>query len=69
VKIDSISEISKSPDLDWLQGVGGDNIGFSRIINIIRYDDHDGIDDYFDGKYSIIYYYNKGQWSEFQGAD
>jgi hypothetical protein len=68
-RIDSISEISKSPDLYWLQGIGDDRIGFSRIISTTSMDDHDGIDDYFEGKASIIYYYEEGKWIEYEGAD
>jgi hypothetical protein len=31
--------------------------------------DHDGIDDAFDGKVSVVLYYYKGEWLTLQGAD
>ena len=77
---DSVSEISKSADIEWLQGIGGDKIGYSRRILVAysRQDttqigssalDHEAIEDYFEGKSSTIYFYTKNHWQEIAGAD
>ena len=70
----------------FLQGLGGDRIGYSRGIGAVNRDfivrhyrayggpkpppiDHDGIDDAFLGKASVVRYFYRGRWMALQGAD
>lgn len=83
---DSVAEHATAADLDYLQGAGNDQIGFSRRIGVVEREyilgnyreyggpepppiDHDGIEDAFDGKVSVIYYYHNGEWLALTGAD
>jgi hypothetical protein len=80
------SEIARSLEKNWLQGIGNNKIGFSRAIGpaskkvILEYQrvyggptppptSHQGIDDYFVGKASMIHYCSNGKWVELTGAD
>ena len=80
------SEIAKSPDKDWLQGIDNGKIGYSRAISAVgrRYIiehykayggptpppiHHEGINDAFVEKTSIVHYYFGGKWLKLQGAD
>ena len=56
----SISRASRRQILSYRQAFGGSLP--SRL-------DHDGIDDSFDGKASVIRYFEKGRWHELQGMD
>lgn len=80
------SELAASEDRYWLQGMGNDEIGYSRAIDtvgkkyiIAHYEayggakpppiHHQGIDDGFMGKFSVVYYCHQGEWLQLQGAD
>jgi hypothetical protein len=80
------SEIAKAPDMSFLQNIGNNEIGFSRVINavdgktILQFYhafggpkpppiDHQGINDAFEGKASVINYYYRGRWLKLTGAD
>lgn len=82
----SSSEISEAPDIQYLQDLGNNEIGFSRVISavgekeIAKYQsalggpkppsiDHQGIEDSFEGKASVINYYFHGEWLKLTGAD
>lgn len=83
---ESVSELSTTADKHWLQGIGGDNVGFSHGISTVdaKYMtdhalsygaevppvlDHEGIDDGFMDKASIVRYWYEGDWLMLQGAD
>lgn len=83
---DSVAVLGSVPDAGFLQGVGDNRIGFSRIIGVVKGDyildhyreyggpqpppiDHDGIEDAFAGKASVIVYFYKGEWLTLTGAD
>ncbi len=83
---DSVDQVATAPDKTFLQGVGGDSIGFSRSIHIVdaafirehfqRYGgpkpppiDHEGIDDAFVEKASVVRYCYQGVWLSLTGAD
>jgi hypothetical protein len=83
---DSVAEHPWVPDLSFLQGVGNDEIGFSRVIGVVGREyilghyreyggpapppiDHDGIDDAFSGKVSVVQYFYNGRWLTLTGAD
>jgi hypothetical protein len=80
------SEIAGSHDRNWLQDIGNNRIGFSRVIapaskqTILDHHkayggptpppiSHQGIDDYFLGKASVVHYCRDGQWIALTGAD
>lgn len=82
----SPASIARRNDRDFLQGITGDKIGYSREINpagkafiMQHYQayggpkppkiDHQGIDDAFLEKASIVYYYHLGKWLELTGSD
>jgi len=70
-------ELAKSPDRDWLQRLGGNRIGFSRVLTTARGGEvrdgvtlaHDGVDDYFAGKASVVWYWESGRWRRLLGMD
>ena len=70
-------ELAPSADRHWLQMVGPGRIGFSRIVSKAdagnRSDGvtlpHDGIDDYYEGKASVVWSWDRGQWRRLLGAD
>jgi hypothetical protein len=81
-----VSEIAKSPDINWLQVIGDRKIGYSRQIKSITgysimdhyqandgpnppFFDHEGIDDAFLEKGSIVHYWYNGNWLELTAAD
>ena len=73
--------LAHSSDDDWTQSIDEQrNLGYSRLLmvaspNRILRDNpgrkplHDGIEDYFEGKASSIYYFEQGQLLELEGAD
>ena len=77
------SAIAREPDMGRLQGVGNNEIGYSRGIGlatrayILSHDraqtapkiDHDGINDAFAEKASVVMYFHNGKWIELMGAD
>jgi len=73
------SEMAKGQDKDSLQIINGDQIGFSRLIGVAGKDfiktqlpipiDHDGINDEFVNKGSVVYYYSDGRWLSVIGED
>lgn len=80
------SEIAKSADRGWLQGIGGGKLGYSRVIQAVGRStisgyfktyggptppliDHDGVDDIFVEKASVVRYCHEGRWRELTGAD
>jgi hypothetical protein len=82
----SVVELAQSPDANWLQGIGGSAIGFSRAIGVATPEsirnyyeahggpappplDHDGIDEAFVGKSSVVLYWYNDRWQELTGAD
>ena len=81
-----VAVLSPVPDRNYLQGVGGSQIGFSRAIHAAdpefirdRHASfggpdppplvHDGVNDAFIGKASIVWYWHDGEWLRLQGAD
>jgi hypothetical protein len=80
------SAIAPSADMNFLQGMGGDKIGFSRGISAVGRDfitrhyqayggtkpppiDHQGINDAFLEKASVVQYFFDGKWMQLTGAD
>ncbi len=75
--------IVRERDIDKLQGVGNNEIGYSRELApatrafILSHDHeraapqiyHDGINDAFVGKASVVRYFHKGKWIALAGAD
>jgi len=79
-----VAEVGSSEDRNWLQGGVGGRTDFSHSISVAspkdirsrafggwlpRPLDHDGIDDSFDGKASVVLYFHKGRWVELTGMD
>ena len=84
--IKNISKIAAADDKGFLQTIGKEKIGFSRIIDAVdeRYIyehykayggpkppkiTHDGINDAFAEKASMLLYLHRGKWLELRGAD
>jgi hypothetical protein len=81
----NVAELARQPDRGYLQGLGGGVIGFSRGLGIAdaafiraHHDrnspplpllDHDGINDIFIGKASVVWFWSQGRWLELAGAD
>jgi hypothetical protein len=80
------AEIAPGADMNSLQNMGGDKIGFSRGISAAgrgfitqHYQayggtkpppiDHQGINDAFLGKASVVQYFFDGKWMQLTGAD
>jgi len=80
------SELAREADIEKLQGVGGDVIGYSRAISSVGRQfildhyhayggpkppkiDHQGIDDAFVGKASVVHYFDAGAWLQLTGTD
>ena len=71
------SVLASRRDADYLQVTGPGRIGFSRMISVaspahIRKPpplDHDGIDDAFVEKASVVWYFHRGLWLRLAGAD
>jgi hypothetical protein len=85
-RADSVDRLASAQDRDFLQGVGGDSIGFSRRIAVVdaafirrHFEqfggpepppvDHEGIDDAFVGKASVVRYWYQRKWLELTAAD
>lgn len=80
-----VAEIASVPDEDYLQDIGGGHLGLSRLLErvgreyILDHDwdgqaeqlplDHEGINDYFLEKASVVHYYHEGAWLQLGGAD
>ena len=81
-----VAELASAPDRNYLQGIGGGVIGFSRALGVAspryiqeHYEafggpeppplDHDGVNDAFVGKASVVWYWYEGQWLQLTGAD
>jgi len=70
-------ELAQSPDRGWLQTLGGNKFVFSRVLTTVRAGEvkdgvtlaHDGIDDYFAGKASVVWYWESGRWRRLLGWD
>jgi len=82
----SPAELARSEDKTYLQGLGGEKIGFSRGIAAIGSDfimehyrayggpkppriDHQGINDAFLEKASVVQYFFDGKWLQLTGSD
>ena len=80
----NVSEIAARADANFLQVVGPDRIGFSRAIRIASPSyighhqrggavrdsfAHDGIDDVFVEKASVVCYWREGKWLQLSGAN
>jgi hypothetical protein len=80
------AELAGSEDKNYLQGLGGDKIGFSRGISAVgkafitqHYQayggpkpppiNHQGINDAFLGKASVVQYFFDGKWLTLTGSD
>lgn len=75
----------RTPDRQWLQDVGGDQIGYSRLLRTISRDQivnrvgapnggmpaiaHDGIEEVFTEKGSVVWYWDRGSWMALPGVD
>ena len=80
-----VEEVPRSAgaDRNWLQGISGERIGFSRLIRAVGKNDihdhnggpdlppidHEGIDDAFIEKASSVNYWQDGRWLELPGTD
>ena len=80
-----IRSIRSMPDSEFVQGIGGNHTGYSRVITVatipqirayFRYHDratpplsHDGIDDIYEGKASVVHYHARGRWHVWPGSD
>jgi hypothetical protein len=74
-------ELQRTPDENWTQNVDGrGSMGYSRFLavahpsHILDHNPdfkarHDGIEDAFAEKASVIYYFQGGRWIELGGAD
>jgi hypothetical protein len=83
--ITAVAELANRPDADFLQVVAaGSVVGYSRALGIAdpKYIqehwsggppppvlDHDGINDIFVEKGSVVWYWSGERWLQFQGAD
>ena len=82
----SPAELAGAEDKGYLQGLGGDKIGFSRGISAVGKDyitqhyqayggpkpppiDHQGINDAFLEKASVVQYFFEGKWLQLTGSD
>jgi hypothetical protein len=81
----SVNEMASRADAEFLQVVGSGGIGFSRMIRpaspaFIREHEqrprsalpefsHDGIEDVFVEKASVVWYWREGKWLRLSGAD
>jgi hypothetical protein len=80
------AELARSEDKNYLQGLGGSKIGFSRGMGVVGGDfirkhyeayggpkpppiDHQGIDDIFMEKASVVHYFFRGKWLRLSGSD
>jgi hypothetical protein len=80
------SELAREADIEKLQGVGGDVIGYSRAISSVGRQfivdhyrayggpklppiEHQGINDAFVGKASVVHYFHAGNWLQLTGED
>ncbi|HVH31450.1 MAG TPA: hypothetical protein VNA31_07275 [bacterium] len=85
-RADSADQLASAADKDFLQGVGGDSVGFSRSIDVVQARfirehfeqyggsepppiDHEGINDAFVEKASVVRYWYQGKWLALTGAD
>ena len=84
-RADSVAELGSAPDKNYLQSVGDGKIGYSRAIGVVdssvirsAYEDggaelppldHEGIDDAFVEKASVVWYWYQGKWLQLSGAD
>ncbi len=74
-----VDTLAEEPDSQYLQVVaGGQKIGYSRLLavappRVIRqhfpHGNHDGIEDTFMGKASVVWYRSGGKWIRVSGAD
>jgi len=80
-----VDELAPESDRSKLQGIGSNQIGYSRAIAITTPDairrhnqrtnpplpllDHDGIDDAFLGKASVVWYWSGIRWLQLAGSD
>jgi hypothetical protein len=80
-----VDELEPRPDVDFLQVIGTNQIGFSRVIEVASADyirdhqprdgaqpallTHVGIIDAFVEKASIVWYWHQGKWLQLAGAD
>jgi hypothetical protein len=80
------SELAREADIEKLQGVGGDVIGYTRAISSVGKQfildhhrsyggpklppiEHQGINDAFVGKTSVVHYFRAGSWLQLTGED
>lgn len=80
------AELARSEDEVYLQGMGGEKIGFSRGVAPVGRDfimeryrayggpkppamDHQGVNDAFLGKASVVWYFADGKWLQLSGSD
>ena len=83
-RVRGATELAKSADRAYLQGTGHGGIGYSRAIAVVGADglhggseegdppgpiDHEGIDDAFVEKASVIWYLARGHWYRLVGDD
>jgi tetratricopeptide (TPR) repeat protein len=79
-------ELGKAEDRNYVQGMGGDRIGYSRMLSAVGEKfimehyrayggpkpspiDHEGIDDAFLEKASVVHYRHGGKWLQLTGSD
>lgn len=81
---DHVDSLAEEPDSQYLQVVaGGREIGYSRLLAVAKPKvvrrrfthrtlpavDHDGIENTFLGKASVVWYRSGGKWMQVSGAD
>jgi hypothetical protein len=82
---DQVEEIAEEPDLQYLQVVDSGKIGYSRELTValpktirryaasgaqaVRSVDHDGIENTFLDKGSVVWYRSGGKWAKISGTD
>ena len=70
-------ELAPSEDIDRLQYLGLQGFAYSRLLTRIPRGEvrdgvtlaRDGVDDYFEGKASVIWYWESGRWRRLAGVD
>jgi len=82
---EELGALQRSPDRQWLQGIGGGRIGYSRLLRTAGRDEilrrtanlagrvpaieRDGIEEIFIEKASVVWYWDGGVWMSLPGLD
>jgi hypothetical protein len=82
---EQLHAFQQGPDRQWLQGIGGGQIGYSRLLRVVHRADalartanlngevppieRDAIEEIFTEKASVLWYWHDGAWLELPGVD